>query len=91
MTARTEELSDEEMDALERQIPELARIATKAAYASALLVSESVLVVDSGNLVKVSNDGSKTVIAKAQPRRKVRVGEVITVHRFGDHVDDERS
>jgi hypothetical protein len=30
----------------------------------------------------VSYDGSKTVVAKAKPRRKVTIGEVITVRRF---------
>jgi hypothetical protein len=84
MTAKTKKLSDEEMDALECQIPDLAEIATKTAYARALLVSDSVLRVDSGDLVRMSLDGSKKVVAKAKPRRKVKVGEVITVRRIED-------
>ena len=51
------------------------------AYARALSVSGSVLRVDSGDLVRMSLDGSKTFVAKAKPRRKVKVGEVITVRR----------
>ncbi|VVN20304.1 hypothetical protein PS862_04602 [Pseudomonas fluorescens] len=84
MTAETKKLSDEEMDALERRVPDLAEIATKTAYARALLMSDSVLRVDSGDLVRMSLDGSKTVVAKAKPRRKVKVGEVITVRRIED-------
>lgn len=91
MTARTKKLSDKEMDALERQIPDLAQIATKAAYARALLVSDSVLRVDSGDLVRISLDGSKTVVAKAKPRRKVKVGEVITVRRIEDQTAGGRA
>ncbi|MHC8394319.1 hypothetical protein ACYZT8_11755 [Pseudomonas sp. LB3P93] len=84
MTAKTKKLSEQEMDALERQVPDLAEIATKTAYARALLVSDSVLRVDSGDLVWMSLDGSKTVVAKAKPRRKVKVGEVIKVRRIED-------
>ncbi|MNG23431.1 hypothetical protein D3C84_1080340 [compost metagenome] len=51
------------------------------AYARALTVSSSVLRVDSGNLVRVSMDGTKTFVSKAKPRRKVKVGEVLTVRR----------
>ncbi|MHC8354511.1 hypothetical protein ACYZTL_04540 [Pseudomonas sp. LB3P81] len=91
MTAKTKKLSDKEMDALERQIPDLAQIATKTAYARALLVSDSVLRVDSGDLVWISLDGSKTVVAKAKPRRKVKVGEVITVRRIEDQTAGGRA
>ncbi|MNT84004.1 hypothetical protein D3C72_2239610 [compost metagenome] len=37
--------------------------------------------VDSGDLVRVSPDGNKVFVAKAKPRRKVKLGEVITVRR----------
>jgi hypothetical protein len=78
------QITTEELDALERQVPDLAEIATKTAYARALLVSDSVLRVDSGDLVRMSLDGSRTVVAQAKPRRKVKVGEVITVRRIAD-------
>jgi hypothetical protein len=81
MTVKAKRLSDKEMDALERQVPNLAKMATLTAYARALSVSDSVLRVDSGDLVWMSLDGSKTFVAKAKPRRKVKVGEVITVRR----------
>lgn len=91
MTARTKKLSEEEIDALERQVPDLAKKATKAANTRALLVSDSVLQVDSGDLVRVSADGTKTVVGKAKPRRKVRVGEVITVRRIDDQAVGDRA
>jgi hypothetical protein len=65
-------------------IPDLAQRATETAYSRALLVSDSVLCVDSDDLVRISLDGSKTFEAKAKPRRKVKVGEVITVRRIDD-------
>ncbi|CAI8756406.1 CDC48_N domain-containing protein [Pseudomonas sp. IT-P253] len=91
MTSKPKKLSDKEMDALELQIPELAQRATEAAYARALLVSDSVLCVDSDDLVRISLDGSKTVVAKAKPRRKVKVGEVITVRRIDDQTAGDRA
>jgi hypothetical protein len=81
MSIKAKKLSDKEMEALERQIPDLAKMATMSAYARALSVSGSVLRVDSGDLVWMSLDGSKTFVAKAKPRHKVKVGEVITVRR----------
>lgn len=77
------DLSDKELDALERLVPGVAKEATSIAYTRALEVSSSVLCVDSGDLVRVSVDGSKTFISKTKPRRKVRVGEIITVRRIG--------
>jgi hypothetical protein len=79
------------MDTLELQIPDHAQRATEAAYARALLVSDSVLCVDSGDLVRVSLDGSKTVVAKAKPRRKVKVGKVITVRRIDEKTAGDRA
>lgn len=81
MTAKAKKLSDHEIDLLERQVPKVAKMATRTAYARAFSVSKSVLRVDSGDLVWESLDGSKTVVGKAQPRRKVKVGEVIQVRR----------
>ncbi|CAI8873343.1 hypothetical protein [Pseudomonas sp. IT-P218] len=81
MIVTTKTLSDQEMDVLEREVPDLAKMATMTAYARTLLVSSSVLRVDSGDLVRVSPDGNKVFVAKAKPRRKVKLGEVITVRR----------
>lgn len=82
MNVKTKKVSDREMDALERLVPGQAKAATLSAYVRALSVSQrGVLRIDAGDLVRVSYDGSKTVVAKAAPRRKVKVGEVITVRR----------
>jgi hypothetical protein len=81
MIVKPKKLSDGEIDALERTVPDLAKLATKAAYARALSGNESVLLIDSGDLVRVTLDGSKTFVAKGKPRRKVKVGETITVRR----------
>lgn len=82
MNVESKAVADREMDALERLVPAQASAATQSAYIRALSVSSrGVLCIDAGNLVRVSQDGSKTVVAKAKPRRKVTVGEVITVRR----------
>lgn len=82
MNVKAKKVSDPEMDALERLVPSQARQATLSAYVRALSVSQrGVLRIDAGDLVRVSRDGSKIVVAKAKPRRKVTVGEVITVRR----------
>lgn len=82
MNAKAKKVTDPEMDALECLVPRQARLATLDAYFRALSVTQrGVLRIDAGNLVRVSRDGSKIVVAKAKPRRKVTVGEVITVRR----------
>jgi hypothetical protein len=84
MKVKAKKVSDREMDAMELLVPGQARKATQSAYFRALSVSQrGVLCIDAGDLVRVSHDGSKTVVAKAKPRRKVTVGEVITVRRVG--------
>ncbi|WP_235437022.1 hypothetical protein [Pseudomonas fluorescens] len=80
---KAKNVSDRELDALERLVPDQAKNATQAAYFRALSVSlNGVLRIDAGNLVRMSPDGNKTVVAKAKPRHKVKVGEVITVRRI---------
>lgn len=82
MDVKVKKVSDREMDDLERQVPGQARKATLSAFIRALSVSQrGVLCIDAGDLVRVWSDGRKTVVAKAKPRRKVTVGEVITVRR----------
>jgi len=82
MTADAENMSEPELDALERLVPGQAREATQSAYARALSASpQGVLCIEAGNLVRVARDGSKTVLAEAKPRRRVRVGELIIVQR----------
>jgi hypothetical protein len=82
-------LTDVELDALERQIPEVAKTATMTAHARALTMNDSVLSVHAGNLVRVFADGSKTFIAEAKPRRRVTIGEVVQVRRSGGKATDK--
>ncbi|CAH0142699.1 hypothetical protein SRABI70_00327 [Pseudomonas sp. Bi70] len=59
-----------------------AMVATYTAYTRALeSSSKGVLRIDNADLVRVSRDGSIAVVGKAKPRRKVNVGQVITVRR----------
>lgn len=82
MTTKPNAVSDQELDALESQVPNQARAATYIAYSRALAANpQGVLCIDAGNLVRVFQDGKKTIIAKAKPRHKVKVGEIITVRR----------
>ncbi|MFJ3076994.1 MULTISPECIES: hypothetical protein [Pseudomonas] len=74
--------SEAQTDALEQQVPRWASDATYCAHVRALQIREQgVLCTDDGNLVRVSSDGEKTVVAKAKARRKVKLGEVITVRK----------
>ncbi|AGE25399.1 MULTISPECIES: hypothetical protein [Pseudomonas] len=82
MKSADKQVSDREIDALELLVPAQARKATLSAYFRALSVSQrGVLCMDEGSLVRVSQDGSKTLVAQGKPRRKVKTGEVITVRR----------
>lgn len=75
-------VSEAEVDDLERLVPAKARDATLSAYLRALSMTQAgVLRTDAGDLVRVAKDGTKTVVAKARPKRKVKVGEVIEVRR----------
>ena len=80
MAKKVKSSAESDIDALEQEVPRWASEATYSAYLRALLVSQmGVLHTDDGNLVRVSPDGVKTIVARAKPRRKVKVGEVITV------------
>lgn len=83
MTLRADCISNQEMDALEREVAARAREATFEAYQQALSVSrKGVLRVEAEHLVRVTQDGTRTIVADAKPRRKVKVGEVVTVRRM---------
>ena len=82
MSKDSEFVSEAEVDDLERLVPAKARDATLSAYLRALSTTQAgVLRTDAGDLVRVAKDGTKTVVAKARPKRKVKVGEVIEVRR----------
>lgn len=80
--------TDAELDALELQIPDVAKTATMTAHTRAVMVSSSVLTVHAGNLVRVFADGSERFIAEAKPRRRVTIGEVVQVRRLDSETAD---
>jgi hypothetical protein len=83
---------DPEMDVLEDMVASQAMKATHSAYIRALSVSrDGVLCVKGGELVRVAADGTKTRVANAKPRRKVAVGQVITVRRMETKTADGRA
>ena len=58
-----------------------AKEATWLAYERALSSSQGVLLIKDGHLVRVLYDGTKELVAKAEPRRKVKVGKAVLVRR----------
>ncbi|NIE73175.1 hypothetical protein F3J44_19265 [Pantoea sp. Tr-811] len=85
MAVKAKPVSERELDALEASIPALASEATHSAHLRALQASpRGVLRTEDGNLVRVSADGAKTIVAKAKPRRKVKVGETISVRKVSE-------
>lgn len=75
-------LSDMALEHLESLIPGLAAGATYAAYVRALAAGHTVLKVERSNIVALTAEGIRQVIAPVKPRRKVTVGEVIKVRRL---------
>ncbi|QMW02013.1 hypothetical protein [Spirosoma foliorum] len=55
-------LTEQALDYLEKQIPELAEQATRQAYWQTLASGDSAYVVDNGNIVEVKPDGTRTVV-----------------------------
>lgn len=83
---KAKQATETELDALEQLIPDCAAEATHSAYLRALQVSRhGVLRTDDGHLVRVAADGSRTVVAKAKPRRKVNIGEKISVRKVSEN------
>ncbi|HGA2315654.1 TPA: hypothetical protein ACIRVE_000148 [Pseudomonas putida] len=86
MAAKAKPATESELDALEQLIPDCATEATHCAYLRALQVSRNgVLRTDDGHLVRVAADGSKTVVAEAKPRRKVTIGEKVSVRKVSEN------
>lgn len=68
-------LSEEELDFLETQIPDLAEAAFKQAYWAALSSGCSVLVSEGGYLVEVFPNGHKKIIKPLPPSIPVKRGQ----------------
>ncbi|MEZ0609595.1 hypothetical protein ACAW74_13850 [Fibrella sp. WM1] len=55
-------LSDDELDFLEQQIPELAELATRRAFWQTLASGDHAVVAEDGLIVEVSPDGTRKVL-----------------------------
>ena len=75
-------LSEEAIQNLEVQIPDVAAGATHAAFVRALAAGHTVLMVEGAHLIESKADGSIRVVGEAKPRHKVTVGEVVKVRRL---------
>lgn len=73
-------LNEEEISYLEEHIPELAIIAFKHAYWSALASGSSVLISKDGNLVEVFPNGKHKFIKRLAPAIRVTLGQKIEAH-----------
>lgn len=68
-------LTEESMQFLEEQIPELAEAAVRQAYWDALNSGSSVLEYENGALVEVFPDGTRKRIKNLPPQQKARPGQ----------------
>lgn len=73
-------LSEEAISYLEEHIPELAIIAFRQAYWSALASGSSVLMVENGDLVEIFPDGKRKFIKHLPPAIPVTKGERIEIN-----------
>jgi hypothetical protein len=65
-------LSEEELDRLEAQIPELSRRAFREAFEQAMASGHPVTVLDGDEIVQITRDGERRVIGQIEPKQ-VRV------------------
>ena len=72
-------LSEEAMNFLEEQIPELAEGAFKTAYLKALSSGSSVLISEGGKLVEIFPDGKKKFIKNLPPSTLVVRGQRMNI------------
>jgi hypothetical protein len=73
-------LSEEEIDYLEEHIPELAIIAFRQAFWSALASGSSVLMVEDGDLVEIFPNGKRKFIKHLPPAIPVVKGQRIEIN-----------
>jgi hypothetical protein len=74
-------LSEEAMSYLEEHIPELANIAFKQAYWTALASGSSVLISKNGDLVEVFPDGKHKFIKHLAPAIRVTPGQKLEINK----------
>lgn len=61
------ELSEEAIDYLEQQIPELAELATRQAFWQTLTSGHSTIIAEGAHLVRVYPDGTKIIVGDIEP------------------------
>jgi len=76
----SESLGEKEVSFLEEHIPELASVAFKQAYWSALASGSSVLISKNGDLVEVFPDGTHKFIKHLPPSTSVTPGQRIEIN-----------
>jgi hypothetical protein len=70
-------LTEKELDFLEAHIPALADNAFKKAYLDALSSGKSVLEAIDGKIVEIFPDGTKKIIKKIPPDKKVDIDDEV--------------
>ena len=65
-------LSDDAVDYLEQQIPELAVIATRHAYWQSLASGDSVLIAENGQIIEVKPDGTRTYVKTVDKPKAIK-------------------
>lgn len=72
-------VSEENMQFLEEHIPELADLAIKQAYWSALASGSSVLECIAGAIVEINPNGTRKIIKKVAPSTRVKKGQKLKI------------
>ena len=62
-------LTEEELDELEAQIPELSRKAFREAFEQALASGHPVTILDGNEVVQITQSGERRVIGRIEPAR----------------------
>ena len=70
-------LSDNEIDYLEENLPELMATATKQAYWQTLASGQSVLIAQNGQLIRVYPDGTRAFVKNINPPIEVELVKTI--------------
>lgn len=92
MVKKAKNISDHDLDVLERQVPRHASEATYSAHLRALSANQQgILCTEGEELVRITADGKRTLLDQLKPKRRVKVGEVITVRKVASGKADERA
>lgn len=71
--------TEKTMRFLEEHIPELAELAVKQAYWNALASGNSVLECENGIIMEIHPDGTRKIIKKLTPPKKITVGQRLEI------------